>query len=64
MNGGTIEALQALQRRLSHAEAIATCIAEPNDTTFGEAMRGVALMLSDIGDTLDVIVTSAETGAA
>ena len=58
------EALEALQRRLSHAEAIAGCIAEPHNTQIGEAVRGIETMLSDIGDTLDRILMEANRRAS
>ena len=56
MSGLDMAALDALQRRLAHTEAIAKLIAEPLDTEIGEALRGVALMLSDCGDQLDRIM--------
>ncbi|MCP8892523.1 hypothetical protein [Sphingomonas faeni] len=56
MTGGNRDALEALQRRLGHAEAIAGLIAEPLDTPVGEALRGVALMLSDLNDQLEEII--------
>ena len=59
MTPGDREALEALQRRLGHAEAIAELIAEPVDSALGQAMRGVAALLSDIGDTLDQIISDA-----
>ncbi len=59
MTPGDRAALAALQRRLSHAEAIAGLIAEPVDSQLGEGIRGIALMLSDISDTLDSILIQA-----
>lgn len=56
MTPGDREALEALQRRVSHAEAIAGLIAQHDDTVLGEGIRGVALMLSDIGDALERII--------
>jgi hypothetical protein len=64
MTPGDREALEALQRRLSHAEAIAGCIAEPHNTQFGEAVRGIETMLSDIGETLDRIILQAARRAS
>jgi hypothetical protein len=61
---GDREALEALQRRLSHAEAIAGCIAEPHNTQLGEAVRGIETMLSDIGETLDRIILGAARRAS
>lgn len=56
MSGLDKAALDALQRRLGHAEAIAKLLAEPLDSELGEALRGVVQMLSDCGDQLDAIV--------
>ena len=64
MTPGDREALEALQRRLGHAEAIAGCIAQPHDTQIGEAVRGIETMLSDIGDTLDRILLEANRRAS
>jgi hypothetical protein len=58
------EALEALQRRLGHAEAIAGLIAEPLDTPVGEALRGVALMLSDISGQLDEMIANTRLRSA
>lgn len=56
MSGLDTAALDALQRRLSHAEAIAHLLATTDDTPLGEAFRGVAMLLKDCGDQLDAIV--------
>ena len=64
MTPGDREALEALQRRLGHAEAIADLIAQPLEATVGTALRGIALMLSDIGDTLDQILLDAKRDAS
>lgn len=56
MTRGDEEALDALQRRLSHAEAIAKLLAQPLDTELGEAFRGVVLLLKECGDQLDDII--------
>ncbi|KQM99426.1 hypothetical protein [Sphingomonas sp. Leaf226] len=64
MTPGDREALEALQRRLGHAEAIADLIAQPIEATVGTALRGIALMLSDIGDTLDQILLDAKRDAS
>ena len=57
MSPGDREALEALQRRLEHAEAIAELIADPLDTNVGTALRGIASMLADMGVQLEAIVT-------
>lgn len=64
MSPGDREALEALQRRLGHVEAIAELIAEPVDSSLGQAMRGIATMLSDIGDTLDAIIADSHRRAS
>lgn len=53
---GDREALEALQRRLEHAEAIAELIAEPLDTNVGTALHGIASMLADMGCQLEAII--------
>ncbi len=64
MTAGDREALEALQRRVSHAGAIAQLIAHHDDTVLGEGVKGIAMMLSDIGDALERIIPDQIGGAA
>lgn len=57
------EALEALRRRLSHAEAICGLLTEQDTSELGEAMRGVRLLIEDGTMALDRII-DAERGAA
>lgn len=50
------EALEALRRRLSHAEAICGLLTEQDTSELGEAMRGVRLLIEDGTMALDRII--------
>ena len=57
------EALEALRRRLSHAEAICGLLTEQDTSELGEAMRGIRLLIEDGTMALDRII-DAQGGAA
>ena len=50
------EGLEALRRRLSHAEAICGLLTEQDTSELGEAMRGVRLLIEDGTMALDRII--------
>jgi len=49
-------ALAALQRRLGHVEAIADLCSRQDDTELGEVVRGIAAILSDLNERLEVLL--------
>lgn len=56
MTPDTKAALEALQRRLTHAWAIAGVIAPHLDGQNSDAVAGIEQMLMDCGDQLDRII--------
>lgn len=52
------DALDALRRRLSHAEAICGLLTENDTTELGEAIRGVRLLVEDGVCALDHIIAA------
>jgi hypothetical protein len=49
-------ALEALQVRLGHVEAIADLCARQDDTELGEVVRGISAILSDLNERLEKVI--------